>query len=59
MSLMKIATYYKSLGDDVTFFKGKLQDLVLNDTYKALLKQLYAMIVLFFGKNINLKFANI
>lgn len=42
MSLMKIATYYKSLGDDVTFFKGKLQDLVLNDTYKALLKQLYA-----------------
>ena len=41
MSLMKIATYYKLLGDHVTFFKGKLQDLVLNDTYEALLKQLY------------------
>lgn len=42
MGLMKIATYYRKLGDDVTFFKGDLRDLVLNDTYEALLNQLYA-----------------
>ena len=30
------------LGDDVTFFKGNLKDLVLNNIYEALLKQLYA-----------------
>ena len=41
MGLMKIATYYRSLGDDVTFFKGDLKTLVLNDTYEDLLKQLY------------------
>lgn len=41
MGLMKIATYYRNLGDDVTFFKGDLKELVLNDTYEALLKQLY------------------
>ena len=29
-------------GDDVTFFKGNLKDLVLNNIYEALLKQLYA-----------------
>ena len=42
MGLMKIATYYRRLGDDVRFFKGDLKELVLNDTYEALLKQLYA-----------------
>lgn len=42
MGLMKIATYYRNLGDDVTFFKGDLKELVLNDTYEALLQQLYA-----------------
>ena len=42
MGLMKIATYYRNLGDDVTFFKGDLQELVLDNTYDALLKQLYA-----------------
>ncbi|WP_346866832.1 MULTISPECIES: hypothetical protein [unclassified Clostridium] len=42
MGLMKISTYYKMLGDNVTFFKGNLIDLVLNDTYESLLKQLYA-----------------
>ena len=40
MGLMKIATYYRRLGDDVRFFKGNLKDLVLDDTYEALLKQL-------------------
>lgn len=42
MGLMKISTYYKSLGDNVTFFKGNLQDLVLNDTFDMLKTQLYA-----------------
>lgn len=42
MGLMKIATYYRNLGDDVTFFKGDLRDLVLDDTYEDLKIQLYA-----------------
>ena len=42
IGLMKLSTYYKMLGDNVTFFKGNLMDLVLEDTYQALLKQLYA-----------------
>lgn len=42
MGLMKLSTYYKNLGDSVTFFKGNLLDLVLNDTYEMLLEQLYA-----------------
>ena len=42
MGLMKLATYYRRLGDDVTFFKGELKLLVLENTYQALLKQLYA-----------------
>lgn len=43
MGLMKISTYYKRLGDHVTFFKGDLRDLVLNDTYEMLKQQLYAI----------------
>ena len=42
IGLMKLATYYRRLGDDVTFFKGDLKFLVLENTYEALLKQLYA-----------------
>lgn len=42
MGLMKISTYYKRLGDHVTFFKGDLKDLVLDDTFEMLKKQLYA-----------------
>ena len=42
MGLMKLSTYYKNLGDHVTFFKGNLKDLVLNDTYEMLKTQLYA-----------------
>lgn len=59
MGLMKIATYYRRLGDDVTFFKGDLKELVLNNTYEALLKQLYANDDTIFGKNINLRYVNI
>ena len=42
MGLMKISSYYKQLGDNVTFFKGDLSELVLNDTYEMLIEQLYA-----------------
>ncbi len=42
MGLMKIATYYRNLGDDVKFFKGDLRELVLDDTFDALKEQLYA-----------------
>lgn len=42
MGLMKIATYYRNLGDEVIFFKGNLLELVLDNTYDKLLKQLYA-----------------
>jgi len=42
MGLMKLSTYHKMLGDKVTFFKGNLLDLVLEDAYQALLIQLYA-----------------
>ncbi len=42
MSLMKISTYYKQLGDKVTFFKGDLKELVLNITFEMLKNQLYA-----------------
>lgn len=42
MGLMKISSYYKQLGDNVTFFKGDLSELVLNDTYEMLKEQLYA-----------------
>lgn len=42
MGLMKISSYYKQLGDNVTFFKGNLLDLVLDDTYEMLKEQLYA-----------------
>ena len=41
IGLMKISTYYKMLGDKVTFFKGNLNDLVLNDIYEEIIKKLY------------------
>lgn len=40
MGLMKLATYYRMQGDEVVFFKGELRDLVLNNTYEALVKKL-------------------
>ena len=42
MGLMKIASYYRELGDDVKFFKGDLNTLVLDDTYELVLQKLYA-----------------
>lgn len=42
MGLMKIASYYRALGDDVKFFKGDLNALVLDDTYELVIEKLYA-----------------
>lgn len=33
IGLMKIATYHRMLGDNVTFFKGKLEDLIVDNIY--------------------------
>ena len=41
MGLMKIATYYRQLGDEVTFFKGDLRNFVLEEIYSELLEKLY------------------
>ena len=41
MGLMKIATYYRKLGDEVTFFKGDLKNFVLEEIYNELLEKLY------------------
>ena len=40
MSLMKLATYFKMVGDNVRFFKGDLKDLVAEDTVEMLLNHL-------------------
>lgn len=41
VGIMKLATYYRMLGDDVTFFKGDLRNLILEECCNNLLKQLY------------------
>lgn len=41
MGLMKLSTYYKDRGDSVTFFKGDLTELVLNETLDRLFEQLH------------------
>lgn len=41
MGLMKISTYYKNLGDNVTFFKGNLNDFILVELYETILPYLY------------------
>ncbi len=43
MGLMKIASYYRELGDDVKFFKGDLNELVLDDTFLIMVEQLTAI----------------
>lgn len=40
MGLMKIATYHRILGDQVTFFKGNLRDFTFEQVYLKCLKQL-------------------
>lgn len=40
MGLMKIATYHKMLGDDVTFYKGEFKNFILNEIYNELLEKL-------------------
>lgn len=40
MSLMKLATYHRILGDEVTFFKGTDKDFAINETMNLLIKTL-------------------
>lgn len=40
IGLMKIATYHRQLGDNVTFFKGDLKDLVVEQLYEECLSKL-------------------
>jgi len=42
IGLMKLSTYHKMIGDKVFFFKGELSELVLDDIYQMLLRQLYS-----------------
>ncbi|HIV63090.1 MAG TPA: hypothetical protein H9746_09690 [Candidatus Butyricicoccus avistercoris] len=43
MGLMKLATYYRQLGDDVRFFKGDLKDLAADLVIEELIENLYAI----------------
>lgn len=40
MSLMKLATYHRNLGDDVVFYKGDNTTFALNETMKLLIRTL-------------------
>lgn len=40
LSLMKLATYHRRLGDDVTFFKGSTADFLTNETLNSLIPRL-------------------
>lgn len=40
MSLMKLATYHRRLGDEVTFYKGTDIDFAINETMKLLIQTL-------------------
>ena len=41
MSLMKLATYHRRLGDEVTFYKGNDVDFAVNETMKLTISTLY------------------
>ena len=40
LSLMKLATYHRMIGDEVTFYKGTDRDFAINETMKLLMKTL-------------------
>ena len=40
LSLMKLATYHRQRGDDVTFFKGSNVDFIINETLRPLISRL-------------------
>ena len=40
LSLMKLATYHRMLGDDVMFFKGTTIDFIINETMRLLVDRL-------------------
>jgi hypothetical protein len=41
IGLMKIATYHRMLGDEITFFKGDLKELITDLLTKKCIKKLY------------------
>ena len=41
MRLMKLATYHRRLGDEVTFYKGNDVDFAVNETMKLTISTLY------------------
>jgi len=41
MGLMKLATYHRLLGDNVRFYKGDLNDFIIQEIYEEALKKLY------------------
>jgi hypothetical protein len=43
IGLMKLSQYHKLLGDKVTFFKGNISDLIVNDIINLVLKKLKAI----------------
>lgn len=44
MGLMKLSTYHKMLGDDVTFYKGDLKQFIVEQVYDELLRKLFACV---------------
>lgn len=42
MGLMKISTYHKMRGDEVTFYKGEFKEFVLEEICKDVVKRLYS-----------------
>lgn len=40
IGLMKLASYHREIGDNVTFYKGELKEFILEEIYKELLSKL-------------------
>ena len=42
LGLMKLSTYHKMLGDEITFYKGTFKDFIVEEVYGELLAKLIA-----------------
>lgn len=42
LGLMKLSTYHKKLGDEVTFYKGAFKDFIIEEVFRTLLDKLNA-----------------
>ena len=40
IGLMKIASYHRSIGDNVTFYKGNIKDFIINQIYQDCIKKM-------------------